>query len=82
MGKGMVIAGLMLWAGASTAGSTQANYFELHFVQSEFGGAGDGRTSNGGLGFSFAKSFWEHAAWAPGRATPSRPWVGCPCNWR
>ena len=57
MGKGMVIAGLMLWAGASTAGSTQANYFELHFVQSEFGGAGDGRTSNGGLGFSFAKSF-------------------------
>ena len=63
MGKGMVIAGLMLWAGASAAGSTQANYFELHFVQSEFGGAGDGRTSNGGLGFSFAKSFWEHAAW-------------------
>lgn len=63
MGKGMVIAGLVLWTGVSAANSTQENYFELHFVQTEFGGAGDGRTSNGGIGFSFAKAFWDHAAW-------------------
>lgn len=63
MGKGVAIAGLLLWAGACAAGSTQADYFELHYSQTEFGSNGPDRDSDLGFGLRFAKSFWEYAAW-------------------
>ena len=61
--KGLAILGLLAWAGVCAANSTQANYFELHYGQTEFGMDGPDRDSDLGFGFRFAKSFWDYAAW-------------------